>query len=210
MNDLNRFDRVANIYDPLKRFVFGRAIHDSEVCFLDSIQREANVLILGGGSGEMLRMLLQRNTGCTVWYVEASARMLELARGNAANQTSRVLFIHGTESSLRSGIQFDVIITNFFLDVFPEKRVKAISEIIGRHLANNGYWIITDFVNGRKWWQRVLLSAMYGFFKLACRIGTHKLPFWQRIVNDNGFREKESRMFYADFIKASLWVKDRT
>ena len=209
MNLLNRFDKVANIYDPLKRLVFGRAIHDSEVCFLDSIEREAKVLILGGGSGEMLRTLLQRNADCTVWYVEASGRMLELARGNAAGHTSRVLFIHGTESSLQSDIQFDVIITNFFLDLFPEKKIKAITEIIHKHLANNGYWIITDFVNRRKWWQGVLLSAMYGFFKLACGIETHRLPFWQRIVNNNGFRENDSRMFYADFIKASLWVKDQ-
>ena len=209
MNVLNRFDRVAKIYDPLKRLVFGRAMHDSEVCFLTSIKRDAKVLILGGGSGEMLRTLLQTNAGCTVWYVEASGRMLELASGNVANHTPRVFFIHGTERSLQSDMQFDVIITNFFLDLFPEKKVKAITGIIDRHLVTNGYWIITDFINGGKWWQPILLSAMYGFFKLACGIETHRLPTWQRIVNNNGFREKESKMFYAGFIKASLWVKHK-
>ena len=209
MSHLNRFDRIANFYDPLKQFVFGRAIHDSEICFLDSIKPEARVLILGGGSGKMLRVLLENNAACTVWYIEASARMLELARRTTANHTSRVLFIHGTENSLRSDIQFDVIITNFFLDLFPERKILEITGIINRHLGNNGHWIITDFVNGGKWWQRVLLSAMYGFFKIACAIDTHRLPFWQRVVNDYGFREKQSRMFYAGFIKASLWVKDR-
>src|SRR5688572_26928794 len=117
MNELNGFNRIARYYDVLKRLVFGNAIRNSEIAFLECLTPGGNVLILGGGSGEILGPLFQVNPGCRVWFVEASSRMISKAVYNLPEASrGNVCFIHGTEGSLPPNVVFDGIITNFFLD----------------------------------------------------------------------------------------------
>ena len=207
MSELNRFDRIAPYYEGLKRLVFGKAIHEAEICFLDFIKPGSNVLIWGGGSGEMLRVLLNIKYDCKVWYVEASETMIELATKSAGAHASRVVFVHGTQRSAPRDFKFDAVITNFFLDLFPEEKIAGICDMHTKVLAPDGMWIITEFVDRRRWWQRLLLSVMYRFFRTACTIEADRLPAWEQIVGAHGFNEKHVRIFYGAFIKASLWVK---
>ncbi len=111
---LNGFDAVAGIYDGLARLVYGKSLHAAQAQFLPVIPSDAKVLIIGGGTGWLLHELLLLNTGCQVWYVEASAKMIVAAQKKIGND-ARVHFIHGTEAAIPEEVVFDVVITNFFL-----------------------------------------------------------------------------------------------
>lgn len=207
MSTINGFDRIARFYDPVQRMVFGNAIMKSQVAFLRSIEKDSKVLMIGGGTGEVLEALITLNKGCHVWYVEASSAMIARAKERIGTRSSHVTFIHGSDDSIPAGVAFDAAITGFFLDLFPEEKVGALSRRIGGHLRRNGLWLITDFVDQRKWWQELLLWSMYRFFVVTCGIEARTLPAWEHQVANNGFRERESRLFFGDFIKSAVLIK---
>src|SRR6187402_1340927 len=77
---MNGFDRLAPVYDKLAGLVFGKAIVDAQLVFLDRVRAGDRILILGGGTGWLLEKLLRKQPVCEVWYVESSSRMIELTR----------------------------------------------------------------------------------------------------------------------------------
>src|SRR5688572_28861247 len=98
---LNQFNGLARRYDRLAKIIFGNSLLEAQTAYLNEISSNANVLILGGGTGKLLTRLLNVNKSCSIWYIEASSMMIELARQHAkkANR-AKVLFIHGTEDSI--------------------------------------------------------------------------------------------------------------
>src|SRR5258708_1136346 len=91
--------------------------------FLGNIREHAKVLILGGGSGWLLANLLRLRQNCEVWYIDASEKMIALSRQKNKPEY-RVHFIHGTELDIPLTIQFDVVITNFYFDLFTNHQLK--------------------------------------------------------------------------------------
>lgn len=207
MSALNAFDRIAPVYDWLSGLVFGDALDQSQLTFLGPICNGSDVLMIGGGTGKALETLLSRTEGCKVWYVEASSEMIARTRQRIGARSSNVIFIHGNEDSIPAHAQFDVVITGFFLDLFPEEKVAVLARKIGHHLREDGSWLITDFVGRRKWWHRLLLWGMYKFFTLTCGIEGRRLPGWEYEVGRNGFTEKHARLYFGHFIKSSVWLK---
>lgn len=209
MRARNDFNAIAPYYDTLKRMVFGKTIAQSQLCFLGRIRCGGKVLIIGGGSGEILIPIIEKFPACNIWYIEASSRMIELAKRRLEGREAKVNFIEGSLDSLSPHIRFDAVITNFFLDMFPDEKVKRIGSMVANWLCQDGVWIVTDFVDSRKWRYQILLKIMYIFFRISCGIEAGKLPSWETEVGRNGFDARASQTFFGGFIKASLWVKPR-
>lgn len=208
MSVLNGFNRLARYYDPLKRVIFRKSIDDSQLCFLNKLPAEGNILILGGGSGDLLTALLEMRPGCSIWYIEASSEMILLATARLRGKPRhKIAFVHGTEEAIPMHVRFNGVVTNFFLDLFPDDAIAALCTKVERQLNPGGVWLISDFVNGGRWWQRVLLYLMYGFFVNACSIEARQLPAWEDQFGKSGFESKESRFFYKGFIKSCVYVK---
>ena len=149
--DLDHFNWLAHYYDSLTGIVFGKALHKSQVCFLRLVPQGCNMLIIGGGSGKILTVLQEVNPSCNIWYVEASSEMLSMAAKKISGEfRSRLSFIHGTEKSIPQGIRFDVVMTNFFLDLYPDQQLLEITEKIYHSLDRKGLWLVSDFVDGGK------------------------------------------------------------
>lgn len=197
---LNGFDAVAGLYDSLARFVYGKSIQEAQLHFLDRIPAGARVLILGGGTGWLLRALLDQNVDCTVWYVEASAKMLEASRKAAGVALDRVQFIHGTEQSIPAGLVVDVIITNFYLDLFAEASLQDVVNHLLKFLCAGGLWLACDFVNTGKLLDRAMLGAMILFFRMIAGIEARMLADWQGVLEERGLRLVKAREFYGGFI----------
>lgn len=203
---LNQFDALAPYYDRLKRFVFGSAIGISQHHFLQRIPSGARVLIIGGGSGEILPALLKEHPGRRVWYVEASSKMLGLAAARVPpSQRHRVVFIHGTAWKPSDDLAFDAVITNFVLDLMPQQEINSFITGVLNSLSAGGMWLVTDFIDRGKAWQKVLLWAMYRFFGVTCGIEAVGLPEWEEAMQHSGLAEKEFRLFFHGFIKTALY-----
>lgn len=200
---LRGFDLLAPIYDRFASLVYGSAIREAPLVFLKAIPSTGQVLILGGGTGWLLTELLETHPDCHVWYIEASAKMLEQARQKLSEQQkSRVKFIHGTEDSIPREIQFHAVITAFFLDLFSPASLRRVIDSVDTSLAPESVWLVSDFIARKAWWQRLLLKMMYTFFRWCCGIEAKRLPPWERYMTAQGWQVEEEQLLFHGFIKS--------
>ncbi len=171
---------------------------------MEFIQPGVSILILGGGSGELLSSLLQKHPAVSVDYIDLSPNMIELTKRKTGNPLS-VNFITGTEQNIPSHA-YTVVITNFYLDLFSDKKLNEVIDIIKPRLADNVIWLATDFVS-EKTWHRIFLKVMYVFFKVVTGIEANSLPDWQSALSNARFREMKSKNFYGGFIKSSVYKR---
>jgi len=198
------FNLLAPVYSRLTKLIFGKSIERSQLHFLDSVASTDHVLFLGGGSGELLSNLLQKHPTVSVDYIDLSPKMIELAKRKTGNPSS-VNFITGTEQNIPAR-SYNVVITNFYLDLFSDKRLNEVIDIIKPRLADNVTWLATDFIS-EKTWHRIFLKAMYVFFKIVTGIEANSLPDWQSALSNAGLKELASKTFYGGFIKSSVYKR---
>ena len=198
----SNFDFIAPVYDQLAGLVFGKSIIDSQLYFLNEVPDHASVLILGGGTGWFLEELAKINEECSVTYIEASAKMIALTNRRKLNK--RTIVIQGTEDDIPRHLDFDVIITNFYLDLFPERKLDDVIQKLSNHAKPSCIWIVTDFVDCGKWWQRTMLKIMYFFFKSVSGIEASTLPLWGKKMLQHQWVERSSERWYRGFIKSVI------
>jgi tRNA (cmo5U34)-methyltransferase len=206
MARLNTFNRIAPVYDLLTRIVFGSAMKKAQVHFFDQLSHRAKVLIIGGGTGWIARELLNRQPLALITYIDASDKMILKAK-TLLSAFHTVRFIHGTEHDIPEGQVYDAVITNFYFDLFSDHVLLENISLIGRHLSADGKWLVTDFVDHNKRWQKLMLSMMYTFFQITASLAVSSLPDWRRCMLKKRFREIDSVGFYGDFIRSSVFKK---
>jgi hypothetical protein len=204
MTLLNGFDAIAKIYDRLARIVFGKSIRDAQLYFIHQIPDNSNILILGGGTGWILKAILEVKPASRIWYVEASSKMISLSR-EYTKGNNNIYFIHGTENDIPTNENYDVVITNFYFDLFTDEKLPDVINKILPTLKNECKWIVTDFVDEGKWWQRTMLKLMYCFFAITANIESKQLPDWGGIFENCGLHQMDSKRFYSGFIKTSIF-----
>lgn len=212
------FNTVAPLYDALSFLVFGHRLEQAQSVFLRpnarlSIPKGASVLVVGGGTGKILKPLLQNCQPDRVVYLEKSAKMLARASRRMAETPllGTAEFRLGDETALRPGERFDVVITPFLLDLFTEQTLTT--ELLPRLnnvLAEGGYWLVTDFVRTGVWWHETLLWAMIRFFRLTAGIETRQLVDWQRLLSASGLKLRAFQPRLDGLISTELYQKPPT
>lgn len=197
------FDRLAPIYNSLGGIVFGKTLKRAQEYFLSSISADDRVLILGGGSGGLLKSLLKQQPNVVIDYIDISEKMIQLARKKTKNP-SNVNFIIGTEQNIPDRI-YQIVITNFYLDLFSNNTLQLVVLKIKTHLQPNAQWLVTDFV-GEKGWHKTMLWIMYRFFRTATGIEARSLPHWEKHIELAGLSEIDAKVFFNGFIKSSRYV----
>jgi ubiquinone/menaquinone biosynthesis C-methylase UbiE len=204
---LNRFNRVSRYYDTLTSIVFLGRLHAAQRIYLKAIPQHATVLMMGGGTGWLLKELVDINPDCQIYYIDASSAMISLAKKKMDQKHShRVVFIAGTEDSIPAGVTFDVVVTHFFLDLFSQETLRSVIQKISRSLQHNGLWIVSDFVN-KAWWQAIMLAVMYTFFRITCGIEARVLPDWTNELKGAGLEESYDAHYFRSFIKSAVFIK---
>jgi len=203
---VNDFNRIASVYDALASVVFGKNLIKAQHHFLQVIPDDATVLIVGGGSGELLQTLLQQRPGCQVVYVDASERMVELARQRVQN-SAQVTFLCGTENVDMPWRAFTVVITNFYLDLFTQQSMQKIITRLRSLLVPGALWLVTDFVTPTKLWQKILLKSMYLFFRITSNIEASRISDWQEMLGNAGLSCQQTKAFYHGMIKSAVFRK---
>lgn len=204
MTPLNGFDTIASYYDWLAKIVYGRSIRKAQEHFLNRIKPGSRILILGGGTGEILPVLFQLNPTCEVYFIDASKAMIDRARRQKFD--GMVNFIHGTEQDVPELI-FDCVITNFFLDLFPEQKLQTVVGRIVTTMHTESQWIVTDFVNDSPW-HGAMLQVMYWFFNITAKVEATRLPDWREILQKQvSVRQIDASIFYGRFIQTKIYQK---
>lgn len=202
------FDGVAPYYDALAWLVFGQRLKQAQALFLDEIPANASVLIVGGGTGWLLEQVLTRCQPQRVIYLEASARMLARASRRMMQHAliGTVDFRVGEETSLTSEDRADVVLTPFVLDLFTAETLQTqFIPRLNRVLKPGGLWLVTDFIQPAKGWQRTLLWTMIRFFQLTAGIQTNHLADWQKCLADADLKRKKQQWRVSGMVSAEVW-----
>ncbi len=205
----NNFNLIAPVYDALAKLVFGKKLRKVQTHFLPVIPENANVLIMGGGTGWIINELFNTGFKGRLTYVEASERMISLSKKNCEFSES-VDFIHGEESALPADRQYDVIITNFFLDVFSEVRLDEVMVNLSEQLNNDGIWICSDFQNTDRFGHQLLLWFMFKFFKITAKLESRSLMNFDHKFKKIGHSRSENFTLMNGLIFSSVYTSERS
>uniref|UniRef100_UPI00404763B9 class I SAM-dependent methyltransferase n=1 Tax=Roseivirga sp. TaxID=1964215 RepID=UPI00404763B9 len=169
----NNFNLIAPVYDALAKLVFGNKLKGAQCYFLHMIPQDAHVLILGGGSGWLLDEIFKTGFRGKITYVEASAKMIRMTEKRLQHHWN-VTLICGNERAMPQGF-YDVIITNFFLDVFSVERLNKIMTQLSQILSPEGLWLCTDFRHTSRLRHQLIIWFMLHFFRLTTQLEASQL-----------------------------------
>lgn len=172
------YDKIAPIYDTLSKLVFNKSQLLGQIAQLKYLNANQHILICGGGSGKILdEISIKIPRGLQILYLDSSQKMIEIAK--TRNRGSNIIeFICQDILDFETDKRFDVIITSFFFDNFPENKANYVFGKLDSLLVNNGLWFQNDFTlssNTEIWWKSIMLRIMYLFFNLTSNLGNSKL-----------------------------------
>lgn len=208
------FDLIAPVYDRLTRLVFGSLLERVQLWQISHWPAGFTadvVLISGDGTGFVTGQLLKSRLARKVVYVEPSCKMQQAAQRRLAPYSHLIMFVKAEQPPVQ--IQADVVMTNFFLDLFTETDLAL---VIKKHLAilkPGGYWLAADFyAKGQKrfstLWQPFVVRLMYLFFGQISGLKTRRLPdIPTALVTDNSLFLLRKQTWQDRFIFSGIWQK---
>ena len=188
---LNDFNYIAPIYDLLARLVFGSKLKEATNYFLQDVPRDKKVLVLGGGTGNILHHL----TNTDIVFLDQSKKMLAAA---SEKRTNGVTFIEADFLSWDSETSYDVIICPFFLDVFSVQHLELVIAKISALLRPEGQLIVTDFQDTGKRKHKFLLVLMHRFFRVTARLESKQIQPLRSIIGNMDFFKKQEAIEWMD------------
>lgn len=219
MKQYPNFDGIVFCYDFLKKMVFGNSIDKAQVKFLSYIPENASVLIIGGGTGEILLKMAKSSRLKDVTYLEYSGKMISASKRrmssvrDANTETFDIIFIKGSVEMLNPVIKFDVVFTPFVLDVIEPDALGAFMCAIDKHLSPAGYWLFSDFCrpssyNLVSYYHKLLIRVMFLFFDFTTGLKGKNLPDFDSHFLKCGYTMLASKIFYKGFIQSKVWKKN--
>ena len=208
------FDRVARSFRLLETIAFGQSLQRARVRWLDTIPRPQRVLILGEGNGRFLCELLRVHPKIDIDCIDASERMLTLARTRTCQRDpeswSRVQFIHADIRNWWPPHSYDIIVTHFFFDCFPRDEVKAIVDKVARAATPGAVWLLADFTVPpagilARAHAKFCLRIMYLFFRNATGITANQLVDPSPYLEKHNFVPISRQSSRAAMLKSELW-----
>ena len=193
-NQKQSYDRLAKHYDFLSRLVFFKSQVRAQTKQLIYIKNCKSLLIVGDGTGWILKDLNVFTKTINITFVETSAKMIELAK--KVNTHHQIEFIHQDIEEYNTTLKFDSVLTPFLFDNFDESKAKNVFVHINRMLLEKAFWLYTDFRLDGKWWKILLLKSMHLFFSLMKVVKVNALPKMEnvflakdyKIRNENYYR----------------------
>lgn len=204
----NDFNVLAKYYDFLARVVFGNAVQKSQQNFLSEVKLSNQLLILGGGTGQILLALEELNLSLKIDYIEQSSKMIEKSRHRGPFKNLKVNFIEADILNYDlADYRYDMVITNFFLDVFTKTHLIKIIEKVTNSLKVSSTWLLTDFRKTNRLGNKILLKVMYLFFRIMTNLEGRSLRNFEKHLSRVGWTKIRSKYFYSEMIESCVYKK---
>lgn len=196
---VNNYDGIARIYRPIKRLIFGEQLDIASSFFFNKIGAHEHILIVGGGSGEILRNI---PADVNVTYIEKSHLMIRYAK---RFESENVHFHCGDFLQFESAKKFDSIVCPFFLDVFNRESLDAAIKKLSTLLCSDGKLHVCDFQKGN-FFQNIFIGFMYLFFKITTNIQVGTLLDIHGAILNHEFKELDSRLFVGGIVFSRFYT----
>lgn len=201
----NSYDALARYYDFIS-LVLGRSYRQSKTLFLDRIKEGDAVLYIGGGTGANLPEIVRRiGSNGRVYYIEGSSRMINMAMKRVRSEPARVEFLHQSAFSQIPHESYDVVLTQYLLDILSEDDMEELLSAVGLRAKPAARWIFVDFfpVSRRRW----LIRLMIWFFRWTTGNPRNDLPDYAYYFRKHGWLVEEKKTRKGGFMQA--WILKR-
>jgi len=192
---MNDFNFVAPYYDFLSKLIFGGQILSSQTYFFDHLKEMTDVLIIGGGTGELLKHLPKDVNVC---YLEKSKRMIQSAKKKSSSPD--ITFIQQDFFEFKPDQKYDTVICPFFLDCFNEQLLQGAIQKIKEQLIPKGLLIVSDFDDEAI--SIFLSKTMHLFFGLVVALQAKKLQPIRKVLYKENFIEISGQQFKKGIFSA--------
>ena len=174
---MNGYNLIAPYYLFFVKLVFGDLLFKAQTHFLTKDLDNQQILIVGGGRGELLSFCLSQYQTTRITYVESSSKMIELSEKRVSIQDqTRVDFQCKSIFEWDTSLTFDLVLLPFVLDLFSEINCLALLRRTKAILHEEGSLIVTDFSKNPAKFQKALVGLMYLLFNSVGATERSKLP----------------------------------
>lgn len=179
------FNQQAATYDNDIKGQHARSLYPVILKKLSEIPYHT-ALDLGCGTGEMMRLILQQNKDKSLYGIDLSEKMLEVAKEKLGNHVN--LILSDSEQLPFSDSFFDVVYCNDSFHHYPAPD-KVLSEVY-RVLKPNGIFVVCDC------WQPTIGRAIMNFYMKHSKEGDVKI-----------YSENEIRKLFSVHFSKVLWKR---
>ncbi len=208
------FDRLAPYYDWLETIGFGSVLQKARTRWIETVPPPKRVLTVGEGTGHFLREFLRVHRDAVADCVDTSTQMLELARLRVPGPVNRVRVFEENILSWTPAEPYDLLVTNFVLDCFPQKELNLIVRKLAAVATPGAYWLLADFCIPKTTFARthakIWLATLYWFFRTTAGIRAKRLVDPTPELQANGFVCLKRSEWRLGLIKSELWQTART
>lgn len=207
------FDRLAPHYDWMEAVLAAGKLQRMRTRWLESIPSPRRALLAGEGHGRFLTELLRKAPSAEIVCVDASERMLAVSREKLRESGHRADAVQFVHADLRApavlGDDFDLVVTNFFLDCFPPQQLELVMDNLAGRATADACWLLADFHVPDSGFARIraraILWSMYRFFRVATRLPARTLTAPDRLLENHGFRLESRHVAEWGLLHSDLW-----
>lgn len=185
---------LAKIYDLLGGMYTGGQITIAKTVFLANLKKRKNILFLGAGRGG--DAYVAKELGHNVHLLENDLYMINEAYKTFRKQFQKNLIINTDIFRYKPQEKYDIIVSNFFLNVFSKEDVLKILNITKNWLEPEGTFFVSDFSpiiysDYLKYLQTIYFEIPLWVFVKLTGNANHKLTDYGQLLEDQGWLIKE-------------------
>lgn len=174
--------------------VFGIEWDRLQMMPADQLKGKTDILIVGGGTGQLLSCLGRDQR---VIFVEHSEGMIRKA--GSRKQQAKTTFVKGDYLEWECDTKFDAIVFPFFLDCFNQSSLQHILRKARHQLKSSGILLVLDFQRSGIW-QNAMTAFMYRFFRLTTGLEARELLPIHDIVQQENWDPVRFQSTYGNWI----------
>lgn len=209
------FDRLAHHYGWLERLLAGHVLQTARRAHLEYLRGCKRLLVLGNGPGlelvEALRVVPEADVTC----VDASRRMLDVARRRTLREsdTGRIRWIHASLPGWlpNPDAGYDAVITSCFLDCFSAAELGRVIGGVDRACQPGARWLVIDFAvpakGWRRTWARAVHKLMYATFRLVTHLPARRWTDPAPGLEALGWRCRASATWQHGLVRSDCWER---
>jgi SAM-dependent methyltransferase len=209
------FDRLAPHYRWMEFVLAGEKLQHCRLSLLNEVRDCRDVLVVGEGPGRFLQVCACKLPQTRIVCVDASRAMLDRARAawqKSGGRPAQAKFIQATLPEWTPlAPAFDLIVTHFFLDCFPEPLLSQIVAKLAAAAKPGARWLLADFqipASGFGHFRALALLALaYKFFRITTRLPARGLTSPDSALCAQGFRPRARRVFDLGLLRSDLWSR---
>jgi demethylphylloquinol methyltransferase len=195
---IESYNALAWIYEWLGQLYSGGRIYAAKASQMCQIRPGDSVLYAGVGPGE--DAVLAGELGASVTCIDVAPKMLAKVQSRFEDAGCRARYLCGDVLAHHLTGHYDVVVANFFLNVFAEARMQTILNHLATLVKPGGKLLIADFSAPRggrlaRWAQAVYWGVTNAFYYVMGLCAWHSIYDYPKFFQAAGLDPEATELF---------------